>query len=76
MKISLFNKKAFDYLDLYLTVPIISINKKFQTIFDENDKITVLEFNTKISYETSDIGWCFVIKVLGFGIKLNRQFSY
>lgn len=76
MKIRLLDIEDFNYLDLYLTTPTIWINKKFTTIFDENNKATVLEFNTKISYETSDIGWCFVVKLLGFGIKLNRQFSY
>lgn len=76
MKIRLINKSYYNYLDLELLVPVVYVNKNYTDSLDGKGSLSVIEFNTKLAYDTNEIGWAFVISLLGFGIKLNRQFSY
>lgn len=72
MKIRLIDKADHNYLDLHLYIPTFIINK----LFEEKHNITHISFDTKLYWETEEIGWQLVFKVLGFGICLNRQYSY
>ena len=78
MKIRIYQHKeqCFNYLDLFLCIPIIEINKCRLNTFEEYSYTTQICMNTKICWSKEDVGWYFCFVILGFGIALNRQYSY
>jgi hypothetical protein len=71
-----YTDQDFDYLECYLSFPLIGRYKEGDLLSPCSYKVTEIQAPTKISFIRSDIHWIFVFKILGFGFSLRRQWGY
>jgi len=75
-----FSEKGINIFSISLLLPKIKINEKLVNEFQEEHRITELEFSTKICFVKQTDGgmkyWNFTIQILGFGLFFMRQDGY
>lgn len=65
----------FNYFAFSISIPNISFRPKYGDLDDNHIEFGV-EANTKILFTDNGYSWDFYFVILGFGIVLERQWSY
>jgi hypothetical protein len=71
-----FDNNHFNYLRLMVYTPFIYAKSNEYDLFAEEQKSCGVSFNTSLGLDLSAHHWEFHVLVLGFGIRLLRQWSY
>ena len=71
-----FKNCSTNNVEIYLLHPTIYIRKKQKDWLLEDEFVYQIDLDTVINFVHSRIGWSFKMRILGFGIAINRQTSY
>lgn len=71
-----FKNDYFNFLKVGVCTPYISAESDIHDFFAEEQKSYQISANTSIGLALSTHHWSFHFLVLGFGIRITRQWSY
>lgn len=67
---------CFDFLTVNLIVPSFVLFKKNQDYYCGKLRMCDIEFSNKFFISSDDCGFVFVGVIMGFGVKIVRQWDY
>lgn len=71
-----FDNSSFNYIRIGLSSPGIYAKSDVHDFYAEEQKSYAFVAPTKIGLDTSPHHWSFTAMILGFGVKVIRQWSY